>query len=80
MSHLISSRLPARWDEARIIVNDAVVIEPPYGLDNVKAPKGKEQSLTHVRKLVERHVQRKKEAAGGSRAPVATPVAPRKGG
>jgi hypothetical protein len=39
-----------------------------------------EQSLPHVRKVVERFYQIKKGAGGANRAPVATPIAPRKGG
>ncbi|KAF2272137.1 uncharacterized protein EI97DRAFT_453249 [Westerdykella ornata] len=65
----ISKRIPTRWDKTRIIINDAVVLEAPYGLDNVKAGKGGEGSLPFVRKTLEQYYAKK--AAGG---------APRKGG
>ena len=70
--------LPTRWNDAQIVVNDAVLIEPPYTVDNLKAPPGKEQSLASVRRIMDNYHQRKKTAA--TRAPVATPIAPRKGG
>ena len=73
---MIPCSLPTRWNDAQIIVNDAVIIEPPYTVENIK---GKEQSVQQVRKIVENYYQRKK-AGGGARAPVATPIAPRKGG
>ena len=71
-------RLPTRWAEAQIVVNDAVLIQPPYTVDSIKAPAGKEQSVAMVRKIMEQFFQRKK--AAGNRASVATPIAPRKGG
>ncbi|KAK7187356.1 hypothetical protein DPSP01_002484 [Paraphaeosphaeria sporulosa] len=74
----VSRLLPTRWADAQIVVNDAVLINPPYTVDNLAAPAGKEQSVAQVRKILENHYQRKKNA--GSRAPVATPIAPRKGG
>ncbi|KAJ4303412.1 hypothetical protein N0V90_002305 [Kalmusia sp. IMI 367209] len=74
----ISRLLPTRWDDARIIVNDAVIVQPPYTVDNLQAESGKEQSKAQVRKIMENYYQRKKTA--GTRASVATPIAPRKGG
>jgi hypothetical protein len=73
--------LPTRWADTQIVVNDAVLIKPPYTLDSIKAPADKAQSEAHVRKVVEHYYSRKKGASGGApRAPVATPIAPRKGG
>lgn len=71
--------LPTRWSDAQIVVNDAVLIEPPYTIDNLKVLPGKEQSLASVRRIMDQYHQRKKNAAP-ARAPVATPIAPRKGG
>jgi hypothetical protein len=71
--------LPTRWNDAQIVVNDAVLIEPPYTIDNLKVLPGKEQSLASVRRIMDQYHQRKKNAAP-ARAPVATPIAPRKGG
>lgn len=70
--------LPTRWADAQIVVNDAVLIQPPYTVECLKAPPGKEQSVAQVRKIMENYYQRKKTA--GTRAPVAMPIAPRKGG
>jgi hypothetical protein len=73
--------LPTRWADTQIVVNDAVLIQPPYMLDNIKAPADKAQSEAQVRKVVEHYYQRKKGGNGGAaRAPVAMPIAPRKGG
>lgn len=74
----INRTLPTRWADNKIVVNDAVLIVPPYTTDCLQAPPNKEQAIAHVRKIMEAHFQRKKSA--GSRAPVATPIAPRKGG
>lgn len=74
----ISRTLPTRWADAQIVVNDAVLVQPPYTVESIKAPAGKEQSVAQVRKIMEQFFQRKKSA--GNRAPVATPIAPRKGG
>lgn len=71
--------LPTRWADTQIVVNDAVLISPPYTLESAKASAGREQSLAQVRKIMENYHLRKK-AVGTTRAPVATPIAPRKGG
>jgi hypothetical protein len=74
------SSLPTRWADAQIVVNDAVLIQPPYTLENIKAPADKAQSEAHVRKVVEHFYRSKKGGSGGAaRAPVAM-IAPRKGG
>lgn len=75
----IARTLPTRWADTQIVVNDAVFILPPYTLDNLKAPADKAQSVAHVRKILENFYQRKKGPVT-NRAPVATPIAPRKGG
>jgi len=75
---LAHNSLPTRWADTKIVVNDAVLVLPPYTIENLQAPPGKEQSLAHVRKIMQAHFERKKTA--GNRAPVATPIAPRKGG
>ncbi|KAF1973375.1 hypothetical protein BU23DRAFT_464965 [Bimuria novae-zelandiae CBS 107.79] len=74
----VSRTLPSRWADTRIIVNDAVIIDPPYTLENLSAPPGKEQSVAMVRKILDNYYSRKTNA--GARAPVTTPIAPRKGG
>lgn len=79
----ISRTLPTRWAETQIVVSDSVLIQAPYTLDSIRAPADKVQAENHVRKIVEHYYQRKKTAggnAGAQRAPVAMPIAPRKGG
>jgi hypothetical protein len=85
----INRQLPSRWHETDIVVNDAVVISAPYGLENCKAPKDKGASLVRVKKILEGFYARKKPQTATStaatgpaagRVPVATPVPPRKGG
>ncbi|KAF2268468.1 hypothetical protein CC78DRAFT_529919 [Lojkania enalia] len=76
----IARTLPTRWNGPQIIVNEAVIIDPPYTIDHCRASAGKEQSKAHVLKILDNYYQRKKAVAGSNRAPVATPIAPRKGG
>lgn len=73
--------LPARWHEQSIVVNDAVILGPPYTLNDLKAGDGKEMTLAHVRKIMESHFARKKATGQQPQRPgVATPIPPRKGG
>ncbi|KAF2001447.1 hypothetical protein P154DRAFT_521827 [Amniculicola lignicola CBS 123094] len=80
----VAKTLPARWNDAQIIAADAVIINPPYTVDSLQAPKGKDHALNHVRKVLEKFYSMRKPAGGAggpsNRAPVATPIAPRKGG
>ncbi|KAJ4359255.1 hypothetical protein N0V95_002336 [Ascochyta clinopodiicola] len=46
----------------------------------IRAPAGKEQSAAQVKKIVERYYQQKRATGGATKPPVATPIAPRKGG
>ncbi|KAF2835174.1 hypothetical protein M501DRAFT_1020167 [Patellaria atrata CBS 101060] len=83
-------RLPTRWHDTQIIVNDAVIISQPYTLDACAAPKDKQNSLVQVKKMLEDYYSRRKgpamNAQHGGKVPqqqnsrVATPIAPRKGG
>jgi protein LSM12 len=54
-----------------------VLIQQPYTVENLSAPKDKQQSLPYIRKVLEGYWQKKRPV---NRAPVATPIAPRKGG
>ncbi|KAF2106300.1 anticodon-binding domain-containing protein [Lophiotrema nucula] len=76
----IARTLPTRWNGTEIIVNDAVIIESPYAIENARAATGKDQSLAHIKKIMESYYQRKKTTAPSNRPAVATPIAPRKGG
>ncbi|KZM25337.1 uncharacterized protein EKO05_0000509 [Ascochyta rabiei] len=76
----ISRTLPTRWADSQIVVNDAVLVQPPYTLDSIRAPAGKEQSAAQVKKIIERYYQQKRATDGATKAPITTPIAPRKGG
>ncbi|OCK83002.1 hypothetical protein K432DRAFT_291987 [Lepidopterella palustris CBS 459.81] len=76
----LARTLPTRWHDTSIIVNDAVIISKPYTLDDCQAPKDKQQSVPHVKKILENFFAKKKAPQVTNRAPVATPIAPRKGG
>ena len=71
--------LPARWADTSIVVNDNVIINAPYSLNDIKTA-GSAQSKAHVQKVVDSFYQRKKASLGANRPPAATPIAPRKGG
>lgn len=44
------------------MVNDAVMIDSPYTVDNCQVEKGKEASLVHVKKIMEHYLARKGNA------------------
>lgn len=44
--------LPVRWHEKSIIVMDNVLIEPPYGVNDCKAPPKNAKQLERVKELV----------------------------
>jgi hypothetical protein len=62
-------RLPTRWHERSIIVNDAVMISEPYGPDNCAAPKDQQNMLVRIKKVLEnerRKLAEKSGKAGGA--------------
>jgi len=80
-------RLPTRWHETQIVVNDAVVISSPYRVEDCAAPKDQNQSLIQVKKVLGDFWSRRKSGqgekgpqGGNTNNRVATPIAPRKGG
>jgi len=88
----LARTLPTRWHDTDIIVNDAVIISKPYTLDDCRAPSDKQQSIPHIKKVLENFFAKKRTGAGpqpgqqtqgqgqNARVSVATPIAPRKGG
>jgi hypothetical protein len=46
------SRLPVRWQNKSIVVLDSVLIEPPYGVEDCKAPAKHAKQLERVKELV----------------------------
>jgi len=49
---MLDKTLPVRWHEKSIIVLDNVIIEPPYDVENCKAPIKHDKQLQRVRELV----------------------------
>lgn len=70
-------RYPTRWHEKNIVVNDAVIISPPYGVEDCKAPKEKATSLAMIKRVLEGERRKLAARAAGTGTP---PVGPRKGG
>ncbi|KAI9761682.1 MAG: Triose-phosphate Transporter [Chaenotheca gracillima] len=78
--------LPVRWYEQSIIVSEAVMISPPYTVDDCKAAQKETNALQRVKKVLE--MERKKLAersnttTGGANTPTTPAAAPavRKGG
>lgn len=76
-------RLPTRWAGTSIVVSDAVVIGPPYEVEDCAAPKESVTALARVkrvlenekRKIAERRARGSAAKEGGERAEEA-----RKGG
>ena len=73
----VHCRLPTRWAGDQIVVSDAVVIKPPYTLEDCTAPRAQQTALTRVRKVLEK--ERQKIARNGMQS-VAVPGSMRKGG
>lgn len=51
--------LPTRWDGTNIVVNDAVVITPPYRVEDCKLGAGQQSAmLTRVKKVVSKKIRK----------------------
>jgi len=82
------NRLPARWAATQIVVSDSVLIDSPYGVDNVKAPADKKVALAQIKRVVDGYWQKKATGKSGTSTPVGNgpparvpvPAVPRKGG
>jgi hypothetical protein len=85
---LTNNSLPARWAETKIVVSDSVIIEAPYGVENVKAPADKKVALAQIKRVVDGYWTKKATGKSGSSTPVGNgppvrvpvPNVPRKGG
>ncbi|GAB7352241.1 hypothetical protein MBLNU459_g2712t1 [Dothideomycetes sp. NU459] len=78
-------RYPTRWHEQNIVVNDAVIISPPYNVEDCKAPKDKATSLVMIKRVLEGERRKLATRAAGTGTGSGTgtgtpPVGPRKGG
>lgn len=62
-----------------MIVHEAVIITPPYRVDDCKGPKEKQETVNRVRKILEGERRKLKEKEERERK-AATPAVPRKGG
>lgn len=72
--------LPMRWHGTTMIINDAVLLGPPYTVSDLKAAEGKERNIDHIKRIMEGYLAKKRNAQGSNRPGVATPIPPRKGG
>ena len=70
-----ATRLPIRWAGEKMVVNENVLIAPPFRPENCQASKGNDASLTRVKKLVESTWAKSAERSTRSTTPQ-----PRKGG
>lgn len=76
------SNMPVRWHNKQMIVHDAIIIAPPYRVEDCKGSKDKVEVLNRVKKVLEgerRKLTEKREKEERERK-AATPVVPRKGG
>ncbi|WPH00617.1 Hypothetical protein R9X50_00344700 [Acrodontium crateriforme] len=67
--------MPIRWHNQEMILHEAVIITPPYRVEDCKAAKDKQEVLNRVKKVLEGEKRKLKERESRN----ATPV-PRKGG
>jgi hypothetical protein len=58
---LNNNSLPTRWNDKQIVVSDSVVIDPPYTVNDTKAPADKRVALPQIKKVVEGFWQKKKK-------------------
>ena len=71
--------MPIRWHNQEMIVHEAVIIAPPYRVEDCKGPKDKQDVLIRVKKVLEGEKRKLKEKEERERKdPAAT--GPRKGG
>jgi hypothetical protein len=61
----MSCRLPVRWNDKSIVVLDNVIIEPPYGVEDCKAPTKHGKQLERVKDLVRREKEKGGNRRGG---------------
>jgi hypothetical protein len=77
----MTTRFQTRWTNNSIIVDNSVRVDPPYRLEDCKAPKDKKQAEAHIRRVLSGYYERNGNGAGASKAPaVVMPALPRKGG
>jgi len=81
--------LPVRWNDQTIIVSDSVLVKPPYGISDCRAPKDKQFAEAQIKRVLEGFYSRKKGgnvsiADSGTSTPAnrpaVVPALPRKGG
>ncbi|KAK3708959.1 hypothetical protein LTR37_011123 [Vermiconidia calcicola] len=75
----VISNMPIRWHNQEMIVHEAVIITPPYRVEDCKGAKEKQEVLNRVRKVLEGERRKLKEKEDRDRK-AATPVGTRKGG
>jgi len=71
--------MPIRWHNQEMIVHEAVIIAPPYRVEDCKGAKDKQEVLNRVRKVLEGERKKLRDREERERKAV-TPTGPRKGG
>lgn len=71
--------MPIRWHNQEMIVHEAVIIAPPYWVEDCKGAKDKQEVLNRVRKVLEGERKKLREREEREKKAV-TPTGPRKGG
>jgi protein LSM12 len=68
-----------RWHNQEMIVSDAVIITPPYRVEDCRGAKDKQEVVNRVKKVLEGERRKIKDKDDRERKS-ATPTGPRKGG
>ena len=69
-------RLPLRWHETSIIVNEAVIVKSPYRPEDCTAPKDQANTLSRVKRVLENERKKlaQKSGVGTGSSKTAAPV------
>lgn len=71
--------MPIRWHGQQMIVHDAVIIPPPYRVEDCTGAKEKQEVLIRVKKVLDGERRKLRDKEERDRKAI-TPVGPRKGG
>jgi len=70
---------PIRWHNQEMIVHEAVIISPPYRIEDCKCPKDKQEVLNRVKKVLDGERRKLKDKEEREKK-AAAQTGPRKGG
>lgn len=82
--------MPVRWHSGSIIVHEAVIISPPFRVEDCRGPNEKREAVTQVKKALEgekrkmrereEREERERKAGGAAAGAAAQGQGQRKGG